>query len=76
METCPLCEGIGDYLDRRRVRCDSIDPPYSTCPLCKGNGEVDEETIESYDPRRSFYSYEQDNKDEAALQRWEEARDC
>ena len=34
MTACPRCEGRGDEIDQRKIRYDSLEPPYVTCPEC------------------------------------------
>jgi DnaJ-class molecular chaperone len=75
MDICPCCDGLGEYMDSKKIRRDSPEPPYSTCPYCGGSGEVTEAEWSNYDNSRSVSEYEQDNKEYADECRYEERRD-
>lgn len=75
MFECPCCNGAGEYMDRSKVKWNSISPPYTTCPYCNGCGEIDEDTLRDYDDSLSAYDYEQDRKEYYAECRYEEQED-
>ena len=75
MVTCPYCDGVGDVMDSSKVRYNTISPPYVKCPACNGGGEVPEDEVENIDVHLSVSSYEKQNRDEAAINRWEMEKD-
>jgi Ribonuclease G/E len=75
MDECPCCDGVGEFMDRSRIRYNSPEPPTSPCPYCNGTGEVTEEEWSNYDNNRSASDYEQDRKEYADECRYEERQD-
>jgi DnaJ-class molecular chaperone len=73
--TCPRCNGIGDEIDYRKIRYNSIEPPYIICPECHGNGEVEQEQADKYDSNKSLNDYEADCRFEEWEHRQEEKQD-
>jgi DnaJ-class molecular chaperone len=73
--TCPRCKGRGDEVDQRKIRYDSLEPPYVTCPECGGYGEVEQEQAENYDVNKSLNDYEADRRFEEWEHRQEEKQD-
>jgi len=72
---CPRCDGHGDEIDYRKIRCDSIEPPYIICPECHGVGEVEQDQAEDYDSKKSLSDYEADRKFDEWEHQQEEKRD-
>jgi hypothetical protein len=72
MRECRYCEGLGEIMtaDYCSMRHPEDGPPMAKCPHCSGRGEV----LDSYhgdDDYRSYSDIQQDEKEEAALHRWE-----
>ena len=71
---CPLCEGDGQVLDRRRITSRSPEPPMKRCPGCNGSGSVDVETAERLSGM-TVDECEMDRAIDEAEHRWEQDMD-
>lgn len=40
-DTCPDCNGSGDYFNWRKVNGGTIDPPLELCRRCGGKGAIE-----------------------------------
>ncbi len=75
MEECPVCEGVGEVLDRYSMHRSMMSPPYKICSFCNGSGQVSEEEYDCYYPHRTSQDYEEDDKADAWEQREDLRRD-
>jgi len=70
---CPCCGGGGELPDYTRYGIsDRIDPPVKRCAFCNGSGTVTEDEAEGFEEGRD---YAREEREEAALRRWEERRE-